>query len=419
MNHHGDVMALIDDSGSNIVARYEYDPWGVLLSATGPAVDACPFRWQTKYIDAETGLYYFGYRFFDSLTGRWLSRDPLEEDGGVNLYAFCGNDPVNGVDPLGLRPRVTTWLRSGFVYWDVDDMPDNVRDQVYSTDYTEEGWFSTRAGTHAIIGCLGIFESIGHLVYDAGRAAGGSVDDENVWLGLMNATIDEGPAYVAKEMLFAPYNAITSGDAEQAGGAVFGLYIFSRQAHASGKGYLKARGEGAGNWTAVKAAMRSKTEPIRLRRPAATPPRVGPTVENAKSIAAENIVSIDQLNASHFSSEYGEAVFYAGRGKLNRLAANASGGTTIGSTAGGQALDRIVDWESMSMQESRAFAAPYSEMFAEQASGPIRSWAGGASLESVWRQTELPALLRNLKVTKITILDAARPEITRIIYPKR
>jgi RHS repeat-associated protein len=104
MNHHGDVMALIDDSGSNIVARYEYDPWGVLLSATGPAVDACPFRWQTKYVDAETGLYYFGYRFFDSLTGRWLSRDPLEEDGGVNLYAFCGNDPVNGVDPLGLVP---------------------------------------------------------------------------------------------------------------------------------------------------------------------------------------------------------------------------------------------------------------------------------------------------------------------------
>jgi RHS repeat-associated protein len=103
MNHHGDVMALIDDSGSNIVARYEYDPWGVLLSATGPAADACPFRWQTKYIDAETGLYYFGYRFFDSLTGRWLSRDPLQEEGGVNLYAFCGNDPVNGVDPLGLE----------------------------------------------------------------------------------------------------------------------------------------------------------------------------------------------------------------------------------------------------------------------------------------------------------------------------
>ena len=102
MNDHGDVMALLDATGSNIVARYAYDPWGNVLAATGPATDICPFRWQTKYFDNETGLYYFGYRFFDSLTGRWLSRDPLAENGGVNLYTFCGNDPVNGVDGLGL-----------------------------------------------------------------------------------------------------------------------------------------------------------------------------------------------------------------------------------------------------------------------------------------------------------------------------
>ena len=102
MNDHGDVMALLDATGSNIVARYEYDPWGNVLSATGSAADICPFRWQTKYFDNETRLYYFGYRFFDSLTGRWLSRDPIAENGGVNLYAFYGNDPVNGVDGLGL-----------------------------------------------------------------------------------------------------------------------------------------------------------------------------------------------------------------------------------------------------------------------------------------------------------------------------
>ena len=103
---------------------------------------------------------------------------------------------------------------------------------------------------------------------------------------------------------------------------------------------------------------------------------------------------------------------------MNRLAAEASGGTTISRTMGGQALNRLVDWGSMSMAESRVFAAPYSRMFAEQASGPVRAWTGGASSESVWRQAELPALLRNPKVTKITILDASRPEVTRIIYPR-
>jgi hypothetical protein len=48
MNDHGDVMALLDATGSNIVARYEYDPWGNVLSAIGSVADICPFCWQTK-----------------------------------------------------------------------------------------------------------------------------------------------------------------------------------------------------------------------------------------------------------------------------------------------------------------------------------------------------------------------------------
>jgi RHS repeat-associated protein len=102
MNNHGDVMALFDATGTNIVARYERDPFGVLLSATGPAADACPFGFQTKYCDPETGLIYFGHRYYEPTLAAWLCRDPLEEEGGVNLYGVTGGDPVNGIDPLGL-----------------------------------------------------------------------------------------------------------------------------------------------------------------------------------------------------------------------------------------------------------------------------------------------------------------------------
>ena len=56
----------------------------------------------SKYFDTETGLYYYGYRYYDPETGRWLSRDPLEEEGGINLYEFLGNDPINFYDPYGL-----------------------------------------------------------------------------------------------------------------------------------------------------------------------------------------------------------------------------------------------------------------------------------------------------------------------------
>jgi len=61
-----------------------------------------PFRFSTKRYDEGTGLSYYGYRFYAPVIERWLNRDPLGEAGGVNLYGFVLNDPVNSVDPEGL-----------------------------------------------------------------------------------------------------------------------------------------------------------------------------------------------------------------------------------------------------------------------------------------------------------------------------
>ena len=82
-------------------ADYAYGPFGERISATGPAAQANPWRWATKYLDEETGLYYFGLRYYDPVTGQWLSREPLGEGESVNLYSYCHNDPVNKVDVLG------------------------------------------------------------------------------------------------------------------------------------------------------------------------------------------------------------------------------------------------------------------------------------------------------------------------------
>jgi len=61
-----------------------------------------PFRFSTKYTDQETGLLYYGFRYYDPLTGRWLSRDPIEEKGGLNVLGFTRNKPINTTDLLGL-----------------------------------------------------------------------------------------------------------------------------------------------------------------------------------------------------------------------------------------------------------------------------------------------------------------------------
>jgi RHS repeat-associated protein len=61
-----------------------------------------PIRFSSKYDDDETDFLYYGYRFYNPSTGRWLSRDPIGEMGGKNLYGFCFNDSVYAIDDLGM-----------------------------------------------------------------------------------------------------------------------------------------------------------------------------------------------------------------------------------------------------------------------------------------------------------------------------
>ena len=105
---HG-LVAVVTDSVTLetpvVVAEYDYAPYGELISADGPFAGSCPFVFQTKYRDPETGFWYYGYRFYDARSCKWLTSDPLGEAGGLNLTAFCGGDPVNQVDALGLEPQ--------------------------------------------------------------------------------------------------------------------------------------------------------------------------------------------------------------------------------------------------------------------------------------------------------------------------
>ena len=83
-----------------LLASYVYGDFGETLERSGPMADVFPHRFSTKYHDGETGLYY-GYRFYNPALKRWLNRDPIGEEGGVNLYGFCGNNGIGLIDLLG------------------------------------------------------------------------------------------------------------------------------------------------------------------------------------------------------------------------------------------------------------------------------------------------------------------------------
>ena len=100
----GTVHGFADADG-NLVARYAYDAWGNLLDADVAVSTLAGNRYlfQGREYSWATGLYNFRARWYDPATGRWLSKDPIGISGGLNLYAFCGNNPVNYVDPWGLE----------------------------------------------------------------------------------------------------------------------------------------------------------------------------------------------------------------------------------------------------------------------------------------------------------------------------
>src|SRR5262249_44385185 len=85
---NGNVMALYeaDTSGGPCVAAYEYSPFGEFLRCEGTYAKENPFRFSTKFTDDETGLLYYGHRYYSPSQGRFLGRDPIEEKGGLNLY---------------------------------------------------------------------------------------------------------------------------------------------------------------------------------------------------------------------------------------------------------------------------------------------------------------------------------------------
>ena len=99
---NGNITAYIDNTCA-VAASFDYDPFGNITNNNN--TPALPYAFSTKPREIETGLYYYGYRWYDPLTGRWPSRDPIEENGGLNLYGFVFNSPLFFLDRNGLDPK--------------------------------------------------------------------------------------------------------------------------------------------------------------------------------------------------------------------------------------------------------------------------------------------------------------------------
>ena len=88
------VSEFVSADTGTITAHYEYASFGEVILSSGDLALANPFRFSSEYADDALGLVYYNYRHLEPVTGRWLNRDPIEEKGGENWYAFSGNNPI-------------------------------------------------------------------------------------------------------------------------------------------------------------------------------------------------------------------------------------------------------------------------------------------------------------------------------------
>ena len=125
---NGNVVLLTDLKGQES-ARYSYDAFGQTLLANGAMAQKNRYRFSTKPVEIASGLCFYGFRYYSPELGRWPSRDPIEESGGVNLYGMVENRALNNIDILGQSDGVlaacacgagaasggTAWLLTGIV----------------------------------------------------------------------------------------------------------------------------------------------------------------------------------------------------------------------------------------------------------------------------------------------------------------
>ena len=145
-NLQGDVIGEYDETGA-ITATYTYDDWGNILSYTGDG-SYNPFRYRGYYYDSETGFYYLNSRYYDPETGRFLNADCLISTSdltGLNMFAYCGNNPVNMSDSSGQLPKwiknTVKWIAKNIVKPVVKTVQKTISkvDLTYSTGFNVSG----------------------------------------------------------------------------------------------------------------------------------------------------------------------------------------------------------------------------------------------------------------------------------------
>ncbi len=114
----GSVTAITDSKGG-VVQTYDYDSFGNIVAQKSTTF-VQPYTYTAREWDKETGLYYYRARYYDPMEGRFIQKDPIGFEGGINLYAYVQNNPINRIDPYGLQQQIVNTVGGVPIVVDTD-----------------------------------------------------------------------------------------------------------------------------------------------------------------------------------------------------------------------------------------------------------------------------------------------------------
>lgn len=217
-DHLGSIREVVKSAGSTntLVARYDYDPYGKRLTQYEASGYNCDLGYTghvtvPSLVTGQTEMVLTLFRVYDPELGRWLSADPIGEAGGMNLYAYCLGDPINGWDPYGLEffawnGTAGEWAENAANF--SMGMADNlsfglngkVREGIYGNNYSDPcsnaykggEWAGTAVGlamggAHLGRNAIAQMGKSGNLLQRLGRGIGRLGRDNRTW-GLVRST---------------------------------------------------------------------------------------------------------------------------------------------------------------------------------------------------------------------------------------
>lgn len=139
-DHLGSIRELTDGAGS-LRAHYDYDPFGNTTKVSGDA--SLDFGYTGHYRHTVSNIYLAPFRAYDPAIGRWINRDPIGENGGLNLYGYLANQPISNTDSSGLQADTIEVIKSDGI-WDPSNymrhlLKHNVANKILGLKFIDDG----------------------------------------------------------------------------------------------------------------------------------------------------------------------------------------------------------------------------------------------------------------------------------------